>query len=140
MDEILENQFKIKSPIVKQFITYGVVALIPTLVDFSLLLFLTEWVGFHYMLSLTIAFMVASVVSYFVQKKLTFKNDSSSYLTQFSFFCLIGLSGLAINATIVFGLVEYVGVWYFLGKIIATLITYLWNFGMNRCFTFKKFY
>ncbi len=139
MNNILETRLGIKSPVVRQFIIYGMVALIPTAVDFGLIYFLTEFVGLYYMFSLVIAFIIGSIVSYFAQKKLTFQDGSQKYLAQFSFFCLTNLGGLVINAGIVFGVVEYLGGWYLLGKVIASAVTYLWSFGVNRQITFKKF-
>jgi len=137
MNEILEKYFKIKSLVIKQFILYGMVALIPTAVDFILIFSLTELIGLYYMLSLVIAFVVAMIVSYLVQKSLTFRDESARNLKQFFCFCLVGLGGLILNMIIVFSLVEYLGFWYLLGKVVAVTITYFWSFGMNKQFTFK---
>lgn len=137
MNDILENRFGIKSLIARQFIIYGMVALIPTAVDFSLLYFLTEFAGVYYLLSLTIAFSIAAIVSYFAQKRLTFKNGSQRYAPQFSVFCLISLVGLLINAGIVFGAVEFFGLWYMFGKVVATGVSYIWNFSAHKYITFR---
>ena len=137
MNEILENKFGIKSLIVRQFIIYGVVALIPTVVDFSLMYFLTEFAGLYYMLSLVIAFVIALVVSYFAQKRFTFRNGSQKYVPQFSVFCLISLVGLVVNAGIVFGTVECLGLWYMFGKVVATGVSYIWNFFAHKYITFR---
>ncbi len=139
MNEILENKFGIKSSIIRQFIIYGMVALIPTAVDFSLLYFLTEFAGLYYLFSLVVAFVVALFFSYFFQKKFTFKNGSRKYTPQFSVFCLISLVGLLINAGIVFGVVEFFGLWYMFGKVVATGVSYLWNFSAHKYITFGKF-
>ncbi len=139
MDKILENKIGIKSPVIRQFIIYGFVALIPTVVDFSLFYILIEFAGFYYMASLVFAFMIGILVSYISQKNLTFKNSSKKYAPQFSIFCLISLVGLLISAVVVFGTVEYFGLWYIFGKVIATIGTYFWNFFAHRYVTFKKF-
>ncbi len=139
MNEILENSFGIKSLVVRQFIIYGLVALIPTSFDFSLMYLLTEFVGVYYMYSLVIAFVIASVVSYISQKKLTFKNESKKYTNQLFIFFLISLVGLLINVGIVFGAVECLGLWYIFGKVVATVVTYVWNFFAHKQITFKKF-
>ncbi|MFH1402306.1 MAG: GtrA family protein [Patescibacteria group bacterium] len=136
MYNILENKLKIKSLMWRQFIVYACVALIPTAVDFSLLYFLTEFVGVYYMSSLTIAFIAGLSVSYVAQKNLTFKNGSKKYASQFSVFCGISCAGLAINAIIVFCVVEFFGLWYIFGKIIATGIVFVWNFLAHKYITF----
>ena len=139
MYNILENVIGIKSLFGRQFIVYGMVALIPTAVDFSLLYFLTEFVGIYYMSSLVIAFTIALFVSYVAQKKLTFRNGCRKYTPQFSVFCLVSLMGLAINALIVFSAVEYFNFWYIYGKILATATVFVWNFSANKYITFEKF-
>ena len=139
MNDVLENRFGIKSLIVRQFIIYGMVALIPATVDFSLMYFLTEFVGIYYMFSLVIAFTIALFVSYFSQKKLTFRNGSQRYAPQFSVFCLVSLVGLLIHIGVVFGMVEYLGWWYMSGKVIATAIAYVWNFLAHKYVTFERF-
>ncbi|MEA2112785.1 MAG: GtrA family protein [Patescibacteria group bacterium] len=139
MNEILENNLGIKSLVVRQFIIYGLVALIPTFVDFSLIYLLTEFMGVYYMYSLVIAFVIASVVSYLSQKRFTFRNESKKYANQLVIFFSISLVGLLINAGIVFGTVECLGLWYIFGKIAATAVTYVWNFFAHKQITFKKF-
>jgi len=139
MNKILENKFGIKSSIIRQFIIYGTVALIPTTVDFSLLYLLTEFAGFHYLSSLVFAFIVALFFSYFFQKKFTFKNGCQKYAPQFSVFCLVSFVGLLINAGIVFSVVEVFGLWYMFGKVIATGVSFIWNFSAHKCITFQRF-
>ena len=139
MYNILENVIGIKSLLWRQFIVYGVVALIPTAVDFALLYFLTEFIGFYYMHSLVIAFASALFVSYLSQKNLTFKNGCKKYAPQFSVFCLISLVALSLNALIVFGLTEYLGLWYMFGKVVATALVYIGNFLAHKYVTFEKF-
>ena len=139
MDKILKNTFKIKSFVFRQFIIYGFVALIPTAVDFFLLYFLTEILGIFYMVSLVAAFILSSVVSYISHKKITFRNESQKYIAQFSNLFVISLGGLAINMGVVFGLVEFFGLWYIFAKVVAAMITYFWSFTVNRQVTFKKF-
>jgi len=139
VNEILKNKIGIKSPLIRQLIIYSFVALIPTVADFSLLYFLTEFAGFYYLHSLIVAFVVGVWVSYVSQKNLTFKNDSKKYAPQFSVFCGISLIGLLMNTVIVFSLVEFCGLWYIFGKIISTGVVLIWNFSAHRHITFEKF-
>ena len=139
MNEILENKIGIKSPLLRQLIIYGFVALIPATVDFSLMYSLTEFAGFYYINSLVVAFVIGVLVSYVSQKNLTFKNGSKKYAPQFSVFCGISLVGLLMNIGIVFSLVEFCGLWYILGKVISTGVVLIWNFSAHRYITFEKF-
>lgn len=139
MFDILENTFKIQSLILRQFIVYGFVALIPTVVDFGLVYVLTEYFYIYYIYSVIVGFLVALGVSYFVQKNITFKNQSRVYIPQFSIFATVSLGALFLNIIFVSILVEYFGFWYMFAKTIAQTIIYLWSFGANRFVTFEKF-
>ena len=139
MDKILENTFKVRSVFWRQSIVYGIVASIPATIDVSSVYLLTEFAGIYYINSVIIAFTIALFINYFFQKNLTFKNGSKKYIPQLSIFCLVSLIGLALSVVVVFGAVEYFGLWYMFGKVVAMAMTYVWNFSANRYITFGKF-
>ncbi|MFH0846080.1 MAG: GtrA family protein [Patescibacteria group bacterium] len=139
MFDILENHLGIKSLIFRQFIVYGLVAIIPTIVDFSLVYSLTEFLNLYYVYSVVTAFIIASGVSYFVQKKITFKNKSHAYTPQYSVFIFVSLVSLFLNVVLISIMVEYLALWYLLAKAISQIIVSLWSFGANRFITFEKF-
>ena len=139
MYNFLENTLNIKSLTVRQFIVYGFVALIPTVVDFGLIYLLTEYFSVYYIYSVIIGFVIALWVSYMAQKNITFKNKSEEYVPQFSIFAVISFGGLFLNIIIVSILVEYFLLWYMFAKVIAQLIIYIWSFLANRFVTFDKY-
>ena len=139
MYNFLENTLGIKSLIKRQFIVYGFVALIPTVVDFGLVYTLTEYFSIYYIYSVIIGFVIALGVSYTAQKNITFKNKSEEYVPQFSIFTAISFGGLILNIIIVSILVEYFLIWYMLAKVIAQLVIYVWSFLANRFVTFDKY-
>ena len=138
MDKILESIFGIKSLIWRQFIIYGFVALIPTMVDFGLVYILTEHFSFYYLDSVMIGFILALGVSYLAQKNITFKNKSEEYVPQFSIFSVISLGGLFLSIIFISIFVEFFGLWYILAKAIAQILIYIWSFLANRFITFNK--
>lgn len=132
----LFEKHKIKA-LAKHGFSYALVGLLATGVDFSCLYFLTERLHFFYLHSLVLAYFVAALVNYLLQKKITFKCKNNRYFSQFARFFVIGLFGLLINLTIVYVGTEYFDVWYFYGKIAATILAFTWNFSANRFFTFN---
>lgn len=120
----------------KHFLLYGLVGIVAMLVDFLCLYTLTEVFHYYYLYSLVGAYFVAALVNYSLQKKVTFKCKKNNYCRQFLQFFLVGLVGLLINMVIVYAGTEYFGLWYIYGKVIATFVAFLWNFTMNKFFTF----
>lgn len=139
MNEILENTFNIKSEVQRQFVIYGFVALIPTVVDFGLIYILTEFLSVFYIYSVIVGFIIALGVSYIAQKNITFKNGSDEYIPQFSVFVVVSLGGLFLNILIISALVEFLALWYMLAKTISQILIYIWSFSANRYVTFEKF-
>ncbi len=121
-----------------QFLRFVVVGGSATVIDFSLLIFLTEVISLHYLLSATISFICANIFNFYFSKKWTFQNTSSRYIRQYMVFVLVGGTGLVINNYILYFSVENLYIHYILGKVIATALVMIWNFFMNKYVTFGK--
>ena len=89
------------------------------------------------MVSIVVAFIIASMVNYILQKKYTFQCDEKNVVRQYLLFMIIGVVGMLINVVTVFVGVEYFGLWYMYGKVIATFLAFIWNFGANKFLTFR---
>jgi len=115
-----------------------------TAIDFGIL-FGLKALGLPTIPSNFISTSVALVFSFFANKKFTFKDSNSQDKTQFIKFLGITLFGLwAIQPAIIwiFGLIlqnlnlnTYVVL--FIGKIIATCVTLVWNYLLYRKFVYK---
>ena len=118
------------------FFKYLVIGAIATIIDFFVLYSLTEFLGVWYFYSAGIAYGCAIIPHYTLNKYWNFKNKSRRVFSQFGLFVLFSLIGLVFNQIILFGLVEFFGLWYIFAKLIAVLIVLIYNFLINKKVTF----
>ncbi len=106
-----------------------------TAIDLGILFALTEYVGWHYLVSATAAFCVAVVVSFVLQKFYTFGDRSASgkaVATQSAFYLGLQITNIGINAAFMYALVEWAGLWYFFAQIIAAATIAVGSFFVYR--------
>ena len=109
------------------------------IVDFSLLYALTEYLNLHYLTSATISFVAGLFVNYLLSKIWVFSDSKfSSKKVEFVLFAVIGVVGLAINDLMIWIFSDLLCLWYMLSKVIATVVTYLWNFFARKYLVFSK--
>ena len=115
---------------------YVTVGALTAVLDFSLLYILTDIVGFHYLVSATISFIVAATTNYSFNRSWTFKSDGQRR-RQLPVFFIIAVCGLLLNNFIIFASVEQLRFHYLIGKVLAAAIVLFWNFFGNKYLTFR---
>lgn len=121
-----------------QFYRYIFVGGLAFVVDFSLLGFLTSYFGLYYVLSASISFTVGSVLNYWLSVKWIFaERTMENKVHEFWFFIGVGVTGLGLNALIIFALTHFFGIFYLLSKIISAAIVFSWNFALRKIFLFS---
>lgn len=124
-----------------QLFRYVFVGGVAFIADFGSLFLLTEYVGLHYLLSATIAFIIGLLVNYFISTFWVFqKSNIENRYVEFLLFALIGVVGLGLNALIMYVFTDLLCVYYLLSKIISTILVFMWNFLARKylLFTSKK--
>ncbi|MDR1713121.1 MAG: GtrA family protein [Coriobacteriales bacterium] len=112
-----------------QIAKFGVVGVIAFLIDYGLLLLLTEVCGLNYLLSATIAFSVAVVFNYLASMRYVFKHkEGFDRRREFVLFVVLSLIGLGLNDLCMWLGVELLSLDYRLTKIVATGIVMVYNF------------
>ncbi len=127
-----------------RFAKFGVVGIIGSVVDFSILNLCIQSFGMAKWLANTFSF-TAAVISNFTWNRLwTFpESREKPLLSQLGKFFVVNLGGYAINQIIFLSLDHYVfsswGAWgYNISKAIAIGVVLFWNFGINRVWTYKE--
>jgi putative flippase GtrA len=127
-----------------RFVKFGVVGIIGSVVDFSILNLCIQSFGMAKWLANTFSF-TAAVISNFTWNRLwTFpESREKPLLSQLGKFFVVNLGGYAINQIIFLSLDHYVfsswGTWgYNISKAIAIGVVLFWNFGINRVWTYKE--
>ena len=112
-----------------QLFKYGFVGGIAYCVDFGFLIFLTEVVKIHYLISAAIAFILGLLVNYAISILWVFpKRALANKRTEFLIFSIIGLVGLGLNEVIIWFFTEFIHYHYLISKIFSTFVVFFWNF------------
>lgn len=96
--------------------------------DYSSLYFCTEIVGMNYLPSAAFSFTVAVVINYVLCLKFVFTGQKQQNRKSLLFFILASIVGLGLNQFCMWFLVEHIGLYYLLAKLVATGIVTLWNY------------
>jgi putative flippase GtrA len=120
-----------------QFARYQVVGGLSFLVDFGSLYLLTEFAGFHYLISAAVAFLIGLVTNYILSRIWVFDRRTMDRVTaEFLVFAAIGIVGLGMNEVIIWLVREKIHFHYLVGKAISAGIVAIWNFGARKCVLF----
>jgi dolichol-phosphate mannosyltransferase len=113
------------------------VGAIASFIDISLLYCLCEYGGIWYVPAAIISYCTGIVVSYSLNKVLTFHDGTRDYLVQFTTFSVISFSCLLVNVCIIWLLVELLSLNYLVAKVIATACAFFWNYYGQSRITFR---
>ena len=113
----LDEQHPTKIKIARYIISGGTVAV----VDLSLLYLFTDIFGIWYIVSAILAFLMAFLVSFTLQKYWTFKNHSNDYLhVQATRFFVVTVTNLGLNTFGIFLFVYYGNLHYIIAQVMIS--------------------
>lgn len=123
------------SKLIKQIIKFGIVGGSAFVIDYGLMIFLTEVMNINYLISNELSFSASVVFNYIMSVKWVFDvKKKNSKTNEFLIFVLLSLVGLGINQFIMWITVEKLEVYYLLSKIYATIIVMVYNFITRKMF------
>ena len=117
--------------LIAQFMKFGIVGVIAFLIDYGLMVALTEFFGVPYLISNTISFTVSVVFNYVASMRYVFERR------EFIIFVVLSIIGLILNDLFMW---LFVSVWfidYRIAKIIVTVLVAIWNFVTRKIFLEK---
>ena len=85
-----------------------------------------------------ISFIVSASVNYYFNRKWTFRSTDAKVAAQATKFFVVAFIGLLFNSLIFYIVTSSLGWRDIFGLIIATALVTLWNFFINRIWTFKQ--
>lgn len=124
----------------EQFLKFCVVGGLGTIVNLAILYGLVEFVKLWYVFGAAIAFVIAATHNYILNKIWTFKDRRTGktfIAKQWTQFFVISIFSLGINLAVLYGLVEFFGLWYIFAQLIAIFVALFSNFLGNKYWTFK---
>lgn len=121
--------------LIAQFMKFGIVGVIAFVIDYGVMIFLTEVFGVPYLISTTISFVVSVIFNYFASMRFVFKRkDDMSRRREFIIFIVFSVCGLGINDLLMWLMVDSLYIDYRLSKIVVTVVVAVWNFVTRKIF------
>lgn len=134
-----------------QFFRYVFVGGFAFVVDYGIMTALVELCRFDPVIAATISFVAGLLVNYALSTFWIFKNSKiKNRLAEFAAFAAVGVVGLGINAAIIwffkdilaskliFGTLLSQDKYYLVGKLVSTVIVFIWNFAGRKFIIFDK--
>lgn len=124
--------------LISQVLKFGVVGGLAFLIDYAVLIILTELVGINYLISSGVSFCVSVVFNYILSIVWVFdveKNMGKKKVAQnFFVFIVLSVIGLVLTEILMWTGTDILGIHYLLTKIGATAIVMIYNFVSRKIF------
>lgn len=119
----------------EKFIKYAISGTINTLITLLIYNILIQ-IGMNYMVSNVIAYFLGIINGFILDKIWVFKSNKK-IVPLFSKFIIVNMISLFFNSLILFILVNNIGLDSILSQLISTISTGIFNYIMNRVWTFS---
>ena len=122
-----------------QIFRYAVGGQVSTLVDFLILIFLTDFLLIHYLTSSTVSFVSGVLVSYFFNIYWVFhQRKYNKKRHEILLFFLISVVGLILTNTFMYLFTEKMCLFYMYSKVFSATIVFGWNFTARKYLLFNN--
>jgi putative flippase GtrA len=106
-------------------------------IDFGITYLLKEKIKINKFIASGAGFCIAVSSNYYFNRIWTFQSSNPDIVFEYASFFIISLIGLGINTLALWFFANKLKLNFYLSKLIAILITAIWNFSSNTLFTFK---
>lgn len=121
--------------LIEQIMKFGVVGVIAFVIDFGVMVFLTEVFGIDPVISATVSFIISVIFNYAASMRYVFSHrEGMSRTREFVIFVMLSAIGLGINDMLIWAGTDLASFDYRLVKIFATAVVMVWNFVTRKIF------
>lgn len=122
-----------------QFLRFGIAGGFCAVLEIGSLILLVRFYGEDYLMYFNIlAFSFAVIINYLLSRYWVFERGRLSTRVEFSAFVIVSIIALGINQSVLYALAKMLLLNYIIAKILAILVTILWNFTAKKYLVFKK--
>ena len=121
--------------LIEQIMKFGVVGVIAFVIDFGVMVFLTEVFSIDPVISATVSFIISVIFNYAASMRYVFSHrEGMSRTREFVIFVVLSAIGLGINDLLIWAGTDLASFDYRLVKIFATAVVMVWNFVPRKIF------
>jgi len=113
----------------------GVVATLADWFVFALLIYELHW---NYLYAGATSFAIGTVAGYLTGFILVFRGGRHARSIEILLVFAASAAGLLLHTMTLYLSVEFLGVWDLIGKLIATAVTFIWNYSARYYWIFEK--
>lgn len=122
---------------IRRLTTFGLIGTLGTGAHYLTLVILVELMHVDPVTAATAGFFNGALLNYFLNYRYTFRSTKAHRDAAPKFFLIAALTGLLNSLLVYFG-VNILGINYLLAQIIATIVVFFSNFGLNALWTFRE--
>lgn len=120
------------------FLLYSVCGIFTAILDLWFLYVAREHFHFHYLSAVAFGFIVATVIHYFLVRKIVFPQSHLSVTEGLSYFIVVSLTSLVFTLILVYFLVEHSRLHYLSARLVATAIIGFFSYTVNTIFFLNR--
>ena len=124
---------------IKQFVKYGLVGVLNTIITISVIFIFMKLLNVSYIISNIVGYLFGFINSFFLNKIWTFKeNIKINAKIKYLQFSLVSFIALLVNLFFLYVFTELLGIYYIISQVLAIGIALIINFLGNKIWTFSK--
>ena len=124
--------------LILQFCKFGVVGIISLLVDYGFMFALVEGLQVDYFIACAFSYTLSVLVNYILSTRYVFHSkEEMSKAKEASLYFILSLIGLGLNQMIMWLMVDVIGIFYGIAKLISTFMVTWYNFVSRKKFLEK---
>lgn len=125
-------------PAVKQFMKFGIVGVINTILDYALYTLFVTIFDVHYLIANVLSFSIAVTNSFLLNRKWTFRQSGTNWRHEALKYAMVYASGLGIGEAMLYVFVGRMHLHELVGKAMIVAIVLFWNYVGIRFWAFRR--
>lgn len=118
-------------------IRFGLVGILATVLDFSTYFVLVSYRLANPEVANVFAFLLALFCTFPIHQRWTFAAESQGLRKQLIKYFIVGIGGVIISTIFIYLMTSFYGWSSVIAKILAVGLTFIWNFNVNKWWTFR---